>query len=263
MDADTILASHTRLSPNHGERKDGKRARFIVLHYTGMKSAEAAIDWLCNPESQVSCHYMVDERGAITQLVPEALRAWHAGKGAWRGETDMNSASIGIEIQNRGHDLKQPKKRPPPFPKRQIDAVLALVTDIATRNAIHPQDVIAHSDMAPRRKIDPGERFPWARLAKAGYGLWVRPSPIKGDTGFGLGHSGPDVTALRRDLALLGFGIVQSDLFDDELRFALIAFQRHFRPKAVNGLADVSTLSTLRRLLRADQSTASQGPSTK
>ena len=145
----------------------------LVLHYTGMEREERALKWLCDPESSVSCHYLVFEDGRVAQLVDEADRAWHAGKSFWAGETDINSRSIGIEIANPGHQYGYSG-----FPDAQMDAVIALCREILGRHPIPPQRVLAHSDIAPARKEDPGELFPWDRLHAEGIGHWVLPEPI-------------------------------------------------------------------------------------
>lgn len=161
----------------------------LILHYTGMSSAAKAIDWLARSESGVSCHYVVDEHGHVTQLVPEDSRAWHAGVSYWRGERDINSHSIGIEIHNPGHQHGYPE-----FPPRQMQAIIALSKDIVRRHHIAPDHILAHSDVAPGRKIDPGEKFNWLLLAKEGIGLWVRPLPVRADDpGLGLGTESPRV----------------------------------------------------------------------
>jgi N-acetylmuramoyl-L-alanine amidase len=160
-------------SPNHGERKDGRRPDMVVLHYTGMPMEGEALQWLCNPVSQVSAHYFVFENGHVLQLVPEARRAWHAGVSAWDGEPDVNSCSIGIEIANAGHPGGLP-----PFPEAQIEAVTALARDIAAAWRIRPDRVLGHSDVAPGRKVDPGERFPWERLHQGGVGTGCGPRPF-------------------------------------------------------------------------------------
>lgn len=151
-------------SENFGERKSA--IDMLLMHYTGMNSGQAAVKWLCTPESSVSCHYLVDVDGSITQMVCESKRAWHAGKSFWQGVEDINSCSIGIEIQNEG-----PLADFPDFADVQIDAVIALSKDIMVRHGIMPERVLGHSDVAPGRKIDPGEKFPWARLAKNGVSL--------------------------------------------------------------------------------------------
>jgi N-acetylmuramoyl-L-alanine amidase len=231
-------------SPNHGARK-GKRPDSIILHYTGMASGAAALARLCDPESEVSAHYFIGEDGGSLQLVAEARRAWHAGQSAWAGETDMNSASIGIEIQNGGHQFGAP-----PYPEAQIAALIALCRDIARRHAIAPARVLAHSDIAPGRKIDPGEYFPWDELAAAGIGHFVRPHPIGNDAPLGPGALGEKVEALQAMLAAYGYEIGISGHYDAKTEHVVAAFQRHFRPARVDGKADRSTIATLRDLLR-------------
>ncbi|VAW00578.1 FIG001385: N-acetylmuramoyl-L-alanine amidase [hydrothermal vent metagenome] len=154
-------------SANFGERK--APVDLLLMHYTGMKSGAAAVNWLCNEESGVSCHYLVDVDGAITQMVCESKRAWHAGKSCWQGVKDINSCSVGIEVQNAG-----PSENFPDFPDVQMAAVIELSKDIITRHAIELERVLGHSDVAPGRKIDPGEKFPWELLAVNGVGVWPR-----------------------------------------------------------------------------------------
>ena len=209
----------------------------LVLHYTGMANASAACDLLCDPASGVSCHYLVDEQGYITQMVGEDMRAWHAGHSFWRGETDTNSRSIGIEVHNPGHGLGYPD-----FPRVQMDAVIALSADILSRHAIAPHNVLAHSDVAPGRKIDPGEKFDWQRLHAAGIGLWVPPVT----EGEGIPLSPGELTRFQRLLAAYGYGIE-----DETWPKATDAFQRHFRQAIVDGEPDRSSLLTLERLMTA------------
>jgi N-acetylmuramoyl-L-alanine amidase len=246
MTPDTLLAGACRQAINIEPRRDGMRPYMLILHYTGTPTAELAIDWLCAAESRVSCHYHVDEDGSILQMVSEAMRAWHAGESCWAGETDINSASIGIEIHNPGHGLDYRD-----FPEAQMRAVEALSLDIIARHGIRPENVLAHSDVAPSRKRDPGEKFDWGRLASIGIGHWVEPARIEGDTGFGLGDEGPEITRLQRALADYGYGIDVNGMFDETMEFVVTAFQRHFRPALVNGRADHSTIDTLDRLLAA------------
>ena len=149
--ADSSLVANLNTSPNFNERRDGTILDMIILHYTGMKSALAALSWLCNEGAQVSCHYLIDEEGEITQLVAEEKRAWHAGQSCWKGVRDINSHSIGIEIVNPGHQYGYTD-----FPQTQMDAVVALVGDISQRHQIAPQNILAHSDVAPMRKRGPG-----------------------------------------------------------------------------------------------------------
>lgn len=233
----------SRPSPNFGDRRGVDAPDMIILHYTGMPTEQGAIDWLCAAESEVSSHYVVNMDGAIYQLVPERLRAWHAGKSHWKGESDINSRSVGIEIANPGHPAL------PDFPDRQIEAVTALCRDIASRWSIPSERVLAHSDVAPVRKIDPGERFPWSALHQNGVGHWVPPAPIAGGRFFQLGDAGPPVEALQSMLALYGYGVPVSGEYCERTKGVVEAFQRHFRPEKVDGVADVSTLATLHRLL--------------
>jgi N-acetylmuramoyl-L-alanine amidase len=232
-------------SPTHDERKDGRAPNIILLHYTGMQSPQAALERLCSPDSKVSAHYFVFEDGRIVQSVPESRRAWHAGISHWAGETDINSASIGVEIANPGHDFGYPD-----FPKRQIAAVIALCKGIIARRSIAPQRVLGHSDVAPSRKRDPGEKFPWRLLADSGVGEWVTPSRItdKGES-FTVGQENDDIRGLQMALADFGYGIEATGRFDEATRDVVTAFQRHFRPAKIDGVADSSTLRTLHKLL--------------
>ena len=245
FEADYAKAS-VRPSPNHGERVDGRKPDMIILHYTGMPTADGALDWLCREESQVSCHYFVHENGDVVQLVPEARRAWHAGKSIWQGETDINSSSIGIEIANAGHPGGCPE-----YPQAQIDAVIELCRDCGERWSIVPERVLGHSDVAPRRKLDPGENFPWGLLHSRGVGHWVAPAAITGGRFFQRGDQGQPVEALQSMLSLYGYGTEITGEFSDKMAGEIEAFQRHFRPERVDGIADFSTIDTLHRLLSA------------
>jgi N-acetylmuramoyl-L-alanine amidase len=230
---------------NHEPRRGVSRPDMLVLHYTGMASAAQAIRWLAVPESRVSCHYVIDEVGRITQMVPERLRAWHAGVSSWHGATDLNSASVGIEIQNPGHEDGYHE-----FPPAQIAAVIALSRDIIDRHGIAPERVLAHSDIAPLRKIDPGEKFPWAQLAAAGLGAWVAPSPVvTGALQLGPGDTGASVAAVQAMFAAYGYHLPVTGTFDHLTEHVVRAFQRHFRPARCDGRLDLSTLATLERLL--------------
>jgi N-acetylmuramoyl-L-alanine amidase len=243
---DSGLAGDIAPSPNHGARKGVIAPDSVILHYTGMPTADGALAWLRDPASQVSCHYFVFEDGRIVQLVPEERRAWHAGRSLWAGATDMNSHSIGVEIANGGHDGGLPD-----FPGAQIEAVSALCADIAARRVIAPQRFLAHSDIAPGRKRDPGERFPWDVLARAGVGHWRDPAPIGGGRFLSRGDHGQPVEALQAMLALYGYGAAVNAMFDAATEDVVAAFQRHFRPARVDGVADASTISTLRDLIAA------------
>jgi N-acetylmuramoyl-L-alanine amidase len=231
-------------SPNHGERQGGRRPDMLVLHYTGMPVDGEALQWLCNPVSQVSCHYFVFPDGRVLQLVPEGRRAWHAGVSAWGEDRDLNSCSIGVEIAHPGHDGGLP-----PYPDEQIEAVIALSRDVCARWAIPPGRVLAHSDIAPDRKRDPGEVFPWARLHAAGVGHWVRPAAISDGRFFSRGDRGTPVEALQAMLALYGYALPITGAFDEATERVVTAFQRHFRQEKVDGVADASTITTLRDLI--------------
>ena len=242
---DSTLVAHIHASPNVEPRRGGVRPDILLLHYTGMFSCAKAIDWLSRPEAKVSCHYVVDCDGTITQMVPEALRAWHAGVGVWHGETDINSRSIGIEIHNPGHDQGYPD-----FPFAQMESVRALSADIAARHGILPERVLAHSDVSPARKIDPGEKFDWAWLAAHGIGHWVPPVAVTStDPGPDPGTASDAVRRAQQRLAHYGYGIDATGVLDDTTMTVLRAFQRHFRPARVDGRLDASTAQTLARLV--------------
>jgi len=240
------VGAEVRVSPNFGPRRDGLRPDIIVIHYTGMETGASAEAWLCDPVSEVSSHYLVHEDGSIVQMVRESDRAWHAGQGSWRGRTDINSRSIGIEVANGGHAYGSPD-----FPDRQIEAVIALCRDISARHSIRAERVLAHSDTAPGRKIDPGEKFPWARLHAAGVGHYVEPAPLRGGGLLAPGGHVKEVESLQSMLALYGYGIDINGVYDAATVAIVTAFQRHFRPEKVDGVADQSTIDTLHRLLAA------------
>lgn len=241
---DSSVVSTVTPSPNYGDRKGVLSPDMIVLHYTGMADAASAIVRLCTEGTEVSAHYVVLEDGNIVQCVRESARAWHSGTSSWGGETDINSCSIGIEIVNRGHDLGYTD-----FPLRQVAAVIALCKGIMIRRDIQKHRVLAHSDVAPGRKKDPGEKFPWRLLADSGVGLWTEPAPIVDGEQKLLGASGDDVLALQRSLSRFGYGVPLSGQYDTATMDVVAAFQRHFRPERVDGVADQSTLTTLHDLL--------------
>jgi N-acetylmuramoyl-L-alanine amidase len=247
LERDTSLVATLNASPNVGPRQGYERPDILLLHYTGMESMAKAVDWLTHAGSGVSCHYAVDEAGSIVQMVPEALRAWHAGEAFWAGETDINSASVGIEIHNPGHELGYPE-----FPEAQLKAVEALCLDIVARHGIRPERVLGHSDVAPMRKKDPGEKLPWARLARAGIGHWVEPvAVIAAEPGLGVGAAGPLVAEVQLLLGRYGYGIEATGVVDARTELVVTAFQRHFRPERVDGCIDQSTIWTLERVVAA------------
>ncbi|MBP0615246.1 N-acetylmuramoyl-L-alanine amidase [Jiella sp. KSK16Y-1] len=218
----------------------------LILHYTGMGSGEGAVRWLADPASEVSCHYVVHEDGRVVQMVREAHRAWHAGQGSWQGVSDINSLSIGIEIVNPGHAGGLPD-----FCETQLEAVIRLSADILARHTIPPERVLGHSDVAPARKQDPGEKFPWARLHREGVGHFVPPAAICDGETLSQDDEGPAVLSWQKRLAAYGYDVLPTGRFDPPTRCATIAFQRHFRPLRVDGVADVSTVETLRALSAA------------
>ena len=243
--ADSCVVADVMPSPNHGERDGGRQPDMILLHYTGMPGALAALELLRNPNSQVSAHYFVFEDGQVVQMVQENRRAWHAGKSYWAGETDINSCSIGIEIANPGHEYGYPE-----FPRRQIAAVTALCRSIQTRHVVPATRILGHSDVAPARKKDPGEKFPWRTLFDSGIGHWVKPAPVTADEApLALGDDGEGVKTLQATLAEYGFGVDINGNFDAATRDVVAAFQRHFRPDRVDGVCDRSTRTTLHDLL--------------
>ena len=229
-------------SPNF----DGRTAppSMLVLHYTGMKTGPEALDRLRDPEAKVSSHYLVEEDGRVFRLVAEERRAWHAGVSFWRGRRNVNGDSIGIEIVNPGHEFGYR-----PFPEAQVERVIALVADIRTRWDIEDRDIVGHSDIAPDRKDDPGELFPWKRLSEAGHGLWAE-WPAAPGAPIGEGEEGAAVFALQAGLTRLGYDLPPTGQFDATTAAVVRAFQRHWRPGRVDGIADGETRARLIALLR-------------
>ncbi|MBF0247860.1 MAG: N-acetylmuramoyl-L-alanine amidase [Alphaproteobacteria bacterium] len=201
----------------------------LVVHYTGMTSGAEALDRLCDPEAKVSAHYLIELDGGVFRLVDEDKRAWHAGVAWWRGELDVNGRSVGIELVNPGHEFGYRA-----FPHAQMVALEGLAASILKRHPIPPRNVVGHSDVAPRRKQDPGERFDWKRLARAGVGLWVDGTPP-------LDATDDEVLAM---LSAYGYEVADPTA-------TLAAFQRHFRPARVDGVADAETAGILKALLDA------------
>ena len=251
FNADSSCVDAVRPAVNFGERRGAKAASpdILLLHYTGMEDdpgGDRALNWLCCEESGVSCHYLIRESGEVVQMVPESKRAHHAGVGKWEGDDDTNSRSIGIEIVNGGHPAGLPA-----FPAQQMEAVLALSSDIVARHDIAPRRVLAHSDIAPGRKVDPGEKFDWSFLAQQGVGHWVEPAPIRSGRYFQQGDVGQPVEALQSMLTLYGYGVEVNGEFDAQTKSVVDAFQRHFRQERVDGVADISTIETLHLLLKS------------
>jgi N-acetylmuramoyl-L-alanine amidase len=218
----------------------------LVLHYTGMQSEAAALARLCDPAAAVSAHYLIGEDGSIRQLVPEYRRAWHAGRAAWRGHTDINSRSVGIELAHPGHAWGYR-----PFATSQIAALIPLCRGIIARHGIPAWNIVGHSDIASDRKEDPGEAFPWADLAAAGIGWWPPPDVAKTAAIAAEERRGPPpLAAAQAGLAAFGYAVRASGAYDLATRNAVLAFQRRFRPARLDGLFDAECGRLLAWLLR-------------
>jgi len=229
-----VTALRERASPNHDGRGAAMRIDMLVLHYTGMTSAAAALERLCDAAARVSAHYLVEEDGVLWRLVAEDRRAWHAGISHWQGESDLNAVSLGIEIVNPGHEWGYR-----PFPPPQMDTVERLCLDLLRRHPIPPWRVVGHSDIAPDRKTDPGELFDWPRLARSGVGIWPEPTRA-------LAAGPPSRDQAAADLAAIGYRIAP-----DLEAAALTAFQRRFRPALCDGALDPETATRLAEVRRA------------
>jgi N-acetylmuramoyl-L-alanine amidase len=226
-----------RPSPNHDTR-GASPIDMLVLHYTGMQTGEAALARMCDPAAKVSAHYMIEEDGRVFHLVPEDRRAWHAGVSCWRGQRDVNARSIGIELVNPGHEFGYRD-----FPDAQIAALVVLARGILDRHPIPARNVVGHSDVAPARKTDPGERFPWRALAAAGIGLWPREVRLPGMTQSGA--SDQAIQTAQINLARIGYTIDITRILDETTHQVVIAFQRRFRPQRVDGLLDDQTTALI------------------
>ncbi|WP_321488467.1 N-acetylmuramoyl-L-alanine amidase [uncultured Hyphomonas sp.] len=223
-------------SPNFDDRKHP--VDMLVLHYTGMETGEAAFDQLRNPDAKVSSHYLLREDGRVDQLVAEDRRAWHAGVSSWQGDEDLNSRSIGIEIVNGGHDFLQADGSLPPYPAAQIDALIALCHKILAGHDIPQTRIVGHSDIAPLRKQDPGEHFPWEQLARAGIGIW----PDVEGKDFSPGDENASVQQTQEQLQRIGYGLPPTGTYDDLTEAVVRAFQRRWLPDRTSGVADARTL---------------------
>ncbi|MDP9126798.1 MAG: N-acetylmuramoyl-L-alanine amidase [Pseudomonadota bacterium] len=225
-------------SPNFDERDPEVVRQYAVIHYTGMPTGLAAIERLCDPVAKVSAHYVIEEDGRIFRLVEESKRAWHAGQSFWRGLRDINSASIGIELVNPGHHNGYR-----PFPEAQLAALKTVLADMANRQMLSPlHGLLAHSDVAPLRKEDPGELFPWQALAQGGFGLW--PEPRSEDYGPAEDREVQDL------LRAIGYDCPETGAYDRPTRAALLAFQRRYEPNNLTGTPERETVARMRALLR-------------
>ena len=232
-------------SPNFDDRT--LPISLLILHYTGMATGEAALERMRDADAKVSAHYMVEEDGRIFQLVDEEKRAWHAGVSEWQGETNINSNSVGIEIVNGGHDYPNADGSLPSFPDVQINAVIALSKDIMKRHG--DLTVLGHSDIAPARKIDPGENFPWQGLAAAGLGYWPDMQTDDRRILFEAGTRDRGVAILQSGLAHIGYGARVSGVMDEETKLIVEAIQRRYRTGKIDGVVDIQTMEIVKALV--------------
>ena len=242
-------------SPNFNERTS--EVSMIVLHYTGMETGEAALERMCDPEAKVSAHFMVWEDGKVSQLVGEDKRAWHAGVGGWQGDTDINSCSIGIEIVNGGHNFPLAGGALPPYPEIQIESLIALCDYLRATHVVPHTRIVGHSDIAPARKDDPGEHFPWRTLADNGLGIWpeidtdIEKETLLIGTGLLPGDSGAPVSRLQAELKAIGYGIKETGSYDESTGHVVRAFQRHWVQDRISGHADLTTLRMISAVAKA------------
>lgn len=232
-------------SPNFDDRT--LPISLLILHYTGMETGEAALERMTDSDAKVSAHYMIEEDGCIFHLVDEDKRAWHAGVSEWQGETNINSNSIGIEIVNGGHDHPNKDGSLPSFLDVQINAVIALSKDIMTRYG--ELTVLGHSDIAPARKIDPGEHFPWQGLAAAGLGYWPDVKTDDRRTLFAAGSRDRGVAIVQRGLAHIGYGARVTGVMDEATKLIIEALQRRYRPDQIDGVVDIQTMEVIKALV--------------
>lgn len=209
-------------SPNFNKRPSSRNPELIIIHYTGMQPAGDALSKLCNPDAAVSAHYLIEKNGSIYRLVEDKNRAWHAGLSYWQGERDINGISLGIELDNGGHDFALPS-----YPAKQIEALLSLLSELSQKYHISPERIIGHSDIAPSRKIDPGEHFPWEILHKYGFGLWPGDLPVRDEP-----QSIPQVQEILEEI---GYDCPQTNILDPLTVAVIQAFQRHFTPAEITG----------------------------
>ena len=235
-----------RSSPNFDTRTQAPQ--LILLHYTDMADAEAALDRLCDPAAKVSAHYFIRRDGSCTQLVADDKRAWHAGVSFWRGERDVNSVSLGIELDHDGHAADGSMAG---FPAAQMQALIALLERLTARHGLDRRNVWGHSDVAPGRKIDPGEAFDWQALAAAGFGVWPTDVATEDVPALAAGSTGKAVAPLQKALAGIGYEVEADGVYGPQTETAVTAFQRHFRAARIDGLADAETQTLIYAVCRA------------
>ncbi len=240
------LSITDKLSPNFDARACA--ISHIILHYTDMPDAQVALARLCDEQAKVSAHYLIRRDGHIFKLVDERARAWHAGVSYWCGESDMNSASIGIELDHDGHDASGEMAA---FPAAQMQALIALMEDVTARHNIDRRNILGHSDIAPGRKTDPGEAFDWAALAAAGFGLYLDDVKIEDVAPLAVGSTDKAVAPLQKALAAFGYQIIADGTYGAQTQAVITAFQRHFRASKVDGVADAQTQSLIYAYCRA------------
>lgn len=227
-------------SPNFDDRK-GTVIEYVILHFTGSEAPHSAIYWMSNYASKVSSHYVIEQDGSCLQLVPEKKNAWHAGKSKWKNFKNLNERSIGIELVNNGYEAYTPE---------QMTRLSALLKDIVQRYRLPPENILAHSDIQPDTKKDPGEFFPWKQLAENGLSVW--PKPLNIDPNYlplRLGDSGSKVASLKKRLRQFGYGLTSDDVINRDTQDVIIAFQRRFRPENINGIWDAECDALLNGLL--------------
>jgi len=241
-----MVAIVKRPSPNFNARPEGRQPDMLLMHYTGMKTGGEALARMCDGDSQVAAHYMVDIDGTIYQLIDETERAWHAGVASWGSESNINSASIGVEIVNPGHEFGYT-----PFPDVQMAAVTALSKEIIERHNIKPVHVLGHSDVAPTRKQDPGELFNWQMLAQEAVGFWPQNVVVGNEDPLSSGMVRDQVTVLQEQLVAIGYSLDITGCYDITTIAVVTAFQRHWRQSKIDGVADAETQATMRAVSHA------------
>ena len=232
-------------SPNWNERPEGVSIDTVILHYTGMKTGAEALQRLCDSEAAVSAHYLIEEDGSLFQLVDEDKRAWHAGVSYWQGRDNLNDSSIGIEMVNPGHEFGYRK-----FPERQVESLLELLASLKRRHDIPVARFLGHSDIAPLRKSDPGERFPWQPLAAEGFGVYCEKDTSDQKVMILSGEGDLAASQLVGQLVAVGYHGCDDGWFGSGTEQVVRAFQAHWRPQAVSGKFDKGTSIALEEIIR-------------